>query len=81
MSGGVDIADGAERLVGFVHGEFGVEPLTQQPAAPPLGIAVAARPALRLVEFRQCCACERGEGRLPCGEKSGRLPELARTPR
>lgn len=81
MGRGVDVADGAQRLIGLVDGQFGVEPLTQQPAAPPLGVTAPARPALRRVEFGQGRPRERGEGGLPGGEKSGRAPELSRTPR
>lgn len=72
MSRGVDVADGAQRLIGLVHGQFGVEPLAQQPAAAPLGIAVPARPALRGVEFGQGRPRERGEGGLPGGGEVGK---------
>ena len=57
--------------LGLVHGEFGGEPLAQQPRAAPLDVAVGAGPALGLVEPCQRRARQLGQGLLAGGREVG----------
>lgn len=65
------VADRAQVLVGLVHGEFGGQPLPQQPCAAPLGVAVGAGPALGLVEPRQGRPEQIGDRLLTGGREIG----------
>ncbi len=79
VRGRAQVADGAEALLGLVHGQFRRQALPQQPGAPPLGVAVGPRHPLGRVEPGERAAGEVGHGPLAggreVGQQSGALPD------